>query len=471
VPTRILAFRDEDAYAPFKSGHDRDDVKILGQFLGHRDGNFITLNADPRFLGGFGVVFHEYVHYFVQHNLPGVPRWFNEGLAEYYSTFVVDGDAAVIGLPVERHLGWIRSHDDLEIASLLESSAETGRSHSTEKAGRFYAVSWGLVHYLFSKTTEHASQLADFFDRTARGEAPSSAFEMAFSIRIADLEERLREYFLGPSLPAARISLRDLEGAMTVEVVKTKPGDLLAILGDLLARQGLEQRAEVLYNLALDHDPDHAEAHAGLAFVRDLQSRFQEADELYLQALELGPEDARTYLLYGRHLLAQMPQVRADLGGESAAEVAEAARNAFSKAVDLAPDFAETHAMFGYTHLFAGDARRGLPHLEVARELLPGRSEVVFHLVQLHLRLAEFDRARALVDGALARIADEEMLYRAREEIERAELIHEANRALRDGRPDEGLRLLDDAISVTSDPQVRAELERQLQILQQRLER
>ncbi|MDH3743873.1 MAG: DUF1570 domain-containing protein, partial [Acidobacteriota bacterium] len=425
---------------------------------------------DPRFLSGLGVVYHEYVHYFVQHNLPTVPRWFNEGLAEYYSTFATDAEAAVVGLPVERHLTWIRTHDELGLAGLLESGGHTDERHRAGQVGQFYAVSWGLVHYLFSSDIERAGQLAEFFERTAQGEEPVRAFESALDTKIGDLEKALKAYFLGATLPAARIGLDRLDGAIDVRVEGTAPSDLFSLLGDLVVRQGLEQRAETLYSLSLAHDPDHAEAHAGLAFVRDLQSRLEEAEVLYRQALEMGPRQARSYLLYGRHLLARLPGAREEGGVEAAAALAEAAQLAFAQAADLDPEFAETHAMLGYSHLFTpGDAARGIAPLEKAQKLLPGRSDVVFHLLQLHLKLGHFDRARELTNGVLARIGGEDMVYRANEEIERASLIRAANEALREGRHEEGLRFLDNAIAVTSDPQVRAELERELHSLEARL--
>lgn len=478
VPTRILAFRDADSYTPFKTGRDGKGAQILGQFLGHRDGNFITLNADPRFLGGFGVVLHEYVHYLVQHNFPAVPRWLNEGLAEYYSTFRVDGDAALVGLGVERHVHWIRTHDDLRLADLLETTGRSGQVHPGDSdgdgdgVGRFYAVSWGLVHYLLSTGEDRGTQLADFLELAAAGEPPVAAFEQSFDLRLSDLEDDLEAYFLGPSLPAARVPLERLGSDFSVEIERTAPADLASTLGDLVVRQGQEARAEGFYNVALAYEPQHAEAHAGLAYVRDLQSRLAEAELLYQDALELGPADGRTYLLYGRHLLARMEEARREGDSIAAADHAAGARSAFRDGTRVAPEFAEISAMLGYSYLFtSGDPEAGIAPLEKARRLLPGRPDVVFHLLQLHLRLGDFDRARALAAGVLTRIGDEELVFKAREEIARAELLKAANEALADGRHEDGLRLLDDAIMATSDPEVRARLEVELRRIESRVER
>ena len=79
--------------------------------------------------------------------------------------------------------------------------------------------------------------------------------------------------------------------------------------------------------------------------------------------------------------------------------------------------------------------------------------------------------ARRLTDGVLTRIGDDELVYKAREEIARAELLRAANEALAEGRHEEGIRLLDDAIMATSDPDVRARLESELRRIESRHER
>jgi hypothetical protein len=107
-PTKIVAFRDSRAYAPYKTAPDTPGTRVLGQFLRHPDGNFLTIVADSRHVGAFAVIYHEFVHYLVDHNFPRVPLWFNEGLAEYYSTLTVEDGRVYLGRPVERHVRWLR---------------------------------------------------------------------------------------------------------------------------------------------------------------------------------------------------------------------------------------------------------------------------------------------------------------------------------------------------------------------------
>ena len=285
APTRFFAFRDAEAYAPYKTVGDARGVKILGQFLSHRDVNYMTLNADPAFLGSFSVVFHEYVHYFVQRNFPGVPRWFNEGLAEYYSTFAVEGSRAVVGRPVERHLRWLASNAELRIEDVIELPDEWQGFNEAQKAGRFYAVSWVLVHYLLSGGDERSDQLASFLAEVDAAGDARDAFETAFDIRLSDLEDELRNYLLTPALPAAAVALDELPASSVTSLDPAPAADLLTDLGGMLARMGREVEAERHLRLALDYAPDHPDAHAGLAYVRDREARVPEAEQLFLRAI------------------------------------------------------------------------------------------------------------------------------------------------------------------------------------------
>src|SRR5262249_38671532 len=45
------------------------------------------------------VLQHELTHFFVRQTLGGVPAWFQEGLAEYYSTLTVANGYAYFGIP------------------------------------------------------------------------------------------------------------------------------------------------------------------------------------------------------------------------------------------------------------------------------------------------------------------------------------------------------------------------------------
>ncbi len=465
APTKIFAFRDAESFDPYKTRAERGSARLLGQFLSHPDGSYITLDAGTRLVGAFEVIYHEYVHYFVRHNFPGVPLWFNEGLAEYYSTFAADGESAVLGRPVKRHLGWLERHGTADVGDILSVTQGSSEYHEGEAAGRFYALSWGLVHYLLSGESERLARAADLFLRLEAGEDPEEAFERTFDLRLSDLEDDLAAYLRGGELPQAEIPLTGLASAESVAARRMAPADVLTHLGDLLAHTGRTAAAERHFQLALDYRSEHPEAHTGLALVRDLESRFEEAEILYRDALRLGSGEALTHLLYGRHLLRVLPHTEP----EARPARAERARDMLGRAMDLDPNYGEAHVLFGTAHLAGdADAAPGIRALERARELLPSRLDVVVRLAELLARDQRFTRARQLIEHELAPRGDPEVVERTRRKVRRAELLHGADAALAEGDAERALELFDEAISVTSDPELRDEMEAQLRALQER---
>jgi tetratricopeptide (TPR) repeat protein len=75
--------------------------------------------------------------------------WFNEGLAEYYSTFTpaANGKTAMLGRPIARHVLLLRERF-LPIADLIAVDHGSPLYNEGERASIFYAESWALLHYL-----------------------------------------------------------------------------------------------------------------------------------------------------------------------------------------------------------------------------------------------------------------------------------------------------------------------------------
>ncbi len=508
VPTTFIAFRDRHSYAPFKPIPDGSNGSTQGYFLRHPDRNFLTLDASVGEGPGLAVIYHEFVHYLVAHNFDRVPRWFHEGMAEYYSTLAIEDDSVYLGRPILRHARWLQADDaDRKVRflshdfSLREVLAGESGSH-IRRADGFYAMSWTLVHYLLTSGTERLDQLADYLVRLRNGEDPDDAFENAFDLHLDQLEETLRAhaesalpatpgaYELGEDFPVTRLDLGELETPEEPVSEPLPPDEVLFHLGNLLLQLGHLEGAEGFFVEALERRPEHAEALAGLALLRALDGRLEEAELFFQDALEIGPADALTYLRYGRHLLARIVPEAARgilLGGPlpvnaaplpvnaltcdeailAVDELAATAREVLRGAVDRDREFAEPRVLLGYAYRFGEvDPQPGIVALQKARGWLPDRDELRSILIQLYLKNEDFARARRLERSIIGRDAEEARLW-ALEEIDRAEALQAAGKAFDEGRIEEALRFFDEAIAITGDQALRDRLAARLSWLEE----
>src|SRR5260221_3178732 len=162
VPTTVIVFKSDSSYKPFKV-----NPNVAGYFQPGEDVNYITLTTER---GSddqpFRIIFHEYVHLLVENTMGAtVPLWFNEGLAEYYSTFdITDEDRKVIlGDLVRNHVLYLREQKLLPLRTLFAVDYKSPYYNEGNKMNIFYAESWMLTHYLLQgEGQKRRTQLARF---------------------------------------------------------------------------------------------------------------------------------------------------------------------------------------------------------------------------------------------------------------------------------------------------------------------
>ncbi|MDY7092373.1 MAG: tetratricopeptide repeat protein [Acidobacteriota bacterium] len=467
VPTTIYVFADDRSFLPYKQGVRGEAQGVAGYFISHPLGNYVALDGSPR-ADPSRILYHEYLHYFIANNLPGVPLWFNEGLAEFYSTFEARGDRVELGRPLEHHLRWMQRHPNLSLADLFAVGVESDEYNESSRRGGFYAQSWALVHYLMVGDGERSEQLIRFLEQVVAGVEVDDAFHQAFDTDYRTLERELEAYLAQPSLPGLQLSVAGLKAATVPGTVTDLPrAETLYRLGDLLA-YAAPRRAEAArshFLEALELDPRHGGAWAGLGYLEDQTESWDDARGYYERALELAFGDFRIHYLYGRNLLAPWVGRRltaAELEGRAEREIA-AARGAFQRSLGLNPDFPEAWVGLGAAYALEPEAsERGLEALKQARRLLPSRGDVVFNLAVTYARLGRREEARAVIERDLARLGDEQMVEAATEAVLRADLEH-ASELLEAGRVEPALALLEEISELTSDPVWRLDLLRQLE--------
>jgi hypothetical protein len=213
VPLTIVAFKNDKNYyqsAPLRQGQPID---VSGFLLPGEDRNFIVLNLFE--LDSWCAVAHDFALLLLNYNYPAVPGWFDEGLAEYFSSIRLDDKKYEIGGDPELHsvvtqdlvenrqqvlnppkslteiLGgqvWLALPDLLTMKH--DTSTITEGTHHT----LFYAQSWMVMHYLLHE--KKLPETGTYFDLVENQHVPvEEAIQKAYGMTATQFDQAVKDYF------------------------------------------------------------------------------------------------------------------------------------------------------------------------------------------------------------------------------------------------------------------------------------
>lgn len=402
VPTRVVVFKNSSAFKPFMPVYQNKVSEVAGFFQPGSDINYISLTAELRDSYPYATVFHEFVHSLTNENTSKLPTWFNEGLAEYYSTFdITDGDKKVwLGKVVPNHVYLLRERNFLPLRQLLEINTGSADYNERDKKGVFYAQSWALVHYLMlGKNGQRRPQMLQFLGLLGKGMAPGMAFEQAFQTDYATIEKELREYISRSSYSVQVVTTDEkLQFDASMQAEPLAEANAQFYLGDLLLHMNRLGEAEEYLKRAISLDEKLAIAHASMGVMRMRQKRVAEAKQHLQQAVSLGSDNYWVHYYYAfalsregmdeNHFVMNYPP-----------EAAQAMREHLEKAIQLAPDFAESYYLMAFVNLVTGEKfDSAIGQLKRVLTLSPGRQEVAYLLAQVYMRQQKYDLARQTIE-------------------------------------------------------------------------
>jgi tetratricopeptide (TPR) repeat protein len=456
VPVHVYLFRDDRSFGPYRDALlQQRNAAVGGFFVSTRDAKFILLPAGAE---TDQLIYHELTHYFLDNTASGLPLWFGEGMAEFYSTFEARGDDVRIGAPITDHVLALRERF-LPLATLFAVDARSPEYNESSRRGLFYAQSWAFIHYLMQGGLERRQQLGTFATLSAQGKPPEEAFRLAFGTDYKAMEKELRLYVARPTMNYTKYSLDELK---TVDLAAPQPmtrAAMLTALGTVLAvHDGTLADALAFFDEAVRLDASLADAHAGRGAVLQAMGRVPDAHAAFERAVLLDSKDPNVYAAYGATLLERMYESANRPGGVSPAD-RKKARELFERATRLDPGSARAWAGLGATYAAdpGEDLEPGIAALEKSLTLGPSQDDVAVHLVRLYARAGRSDDARRLVDDVLANHRDPEVQREAREVLLLAE-VSRAEELFRNGKEREALEIARSVHAATSDERLRAHL-------------
>ena len=212
IPLTILAFKNDKSYFQLAPLHHGQPIDVPGFFLPGDDQDFIALNLFEE--ESWRAVAHDFAHMLLNYNYPPAQGWFDEGLAEYFSSIRLDNKQVQIGGDPELHpssaedlLG--NQHDThppksltellgaqvwLAIPDLFTMKHDTFTYNEGTHHTLYYAESWIVMHYLLHE--KNLSEIGTYFGLVLNQHVPvEDAIQKAFGMTSAQFEQAVKDYF------------------------------------------------------------------------------------------------------------------------------------------------------------------------------------------------------------------------------------------------------------------------------------
>jgi len=212
VPLTILAFKNDKSYyqlAPLRNGQP---IVVPGFLLPGEDQEFIALNlseAEP-----WRAVAHDFAHMLLNYNYPPAQGWFDEGIAEYFSSIRLDNKQVELGADPELQasvkedlIGNQRdTHPPKSLTELLGAEVwialpdlftmkhDTSTYNEGTHHTLYYAESWMVLHYLLHE--KKLPETGTYFNLVLNQHvAVEDAIQKAYGMSSAQLEKAVKDYF------------------------------------------------------------------------------------------------------------------------------------------------------------------------------------------------------------------------------------------------------------------------------------
>jgi len=384
APIVVHVFGSTRAYQPFMPLFNGKRVDVGGYFQPADGACYITLSTEAGEYA-YPVIFHEYVHLLVGTSLADVPVWFNEGLAEYYSTYQMYGQKeASLGRVKEEHVYDLRERF-IPLTELLAVDHRSPLYNEGDRRGIFYAESWALVHYLMIGNAQRKGQLTAYLQKYADGMPSGQAVREAFGVSEVELEKELRRYVSQSIYQSTKVTFAD-KVAIDKDWLVDQPSeaDGEAANADLLLALRRPEDAAARADAALKLQPDHARALAVLGRIRAADGQTEVATGLLDRAVQAaGDTDYLPAFYRARMLLRGEGKHSPDVTAASARQALEL----LERVTTLQPNLAEAHGLAAYAALVADDPRAAMTSAAAAFKLSQRHDFALMHArARVHLR-------------------------------------------------------------------------------------
>ncbi|MXP47125.1 DUF1570 domain-containing protein [Altererythrobacter luteolus] len=353
-----------------------ENSRYIGGFYVPRAGGSRAFVPDIRMsnrepTASMRTLLHEYAHHFmISGSRFAMPRWINEGAAEFFASakFPANGNV-VVGRPANHRANELFYADKVSVRELFDR--ELYAENRGKRYDAFYGRSWLLYHYL-TFNQERQGQMRAYLAALVGGQDALDAAQSAFG-DLDQLEDELDKYQRAKRMYNFTISPDKLEtGAITVREVSEGHDKVLPL--QIVSQRGVnrEEAIELLEEVReiAEEYPADAAVQAVLAEAEHDAGNYAEAIAAADRAIAANSGTKNAYIQKGYSLfrLAADAEDRGKAYGEAMVP--------FSKLNKLEND----HPL-PLIHYYRSYAERGLEPPEQAK-----------HALERAAQLAPFDQ-------------------------------------------------------------------------------
>jgi hypothetical protein len=474
-PLTILAFKNDKNYyqsAPLKQGQP---IGVLGFFVPGEDQNFIVLNLFE--MEPWRAVAHDFAHLLMNYNYPPVEGWFDEGLAEYFSSLRVDNQQVEIGGDPELNsiftgdlLGNQREISSpprsftelldgqvwLALPDLLTLKHDTSTFVEGTHHTLYYAQSWITVHYLLHE--KKLPETGTYFDLVENQRLPvEQAIQKAYGVTPDQFDKAVKDYFhsLTPLFTALDASKQKDSTADPRQVyhfpapvgpndsaIITKPmreNDAKALAAEVMTRiperrnLGLQELQALATIPEINASGKPVERKAARENIEDAPLVAAVGNEIAHRALawdhlQHGEFDAAAeelsdaaildqHDLWIRYYLALLKYRIAKVKHADIQGLPNMMQD-LRAVLDWYPEFADAYDLMAMARKEGGGSIAAMQAESAAIELSPRNQEYVYHLAEIYIEGKKWEAARALLER-LKTSSDSLVAAEAREQLTR----------------------------------------------------
>lgn len=479
-PLTILAFKNDRSYYQLAPLHQGRPIEAPGFLLTSEDQDFVALNVFEE--DSWRAVAHDFAIRMLSFNYPPTQGWFDEGLAEYFSSIHIDskqveigGDPELLPSVTENLVGNIQNVQPpksltellgaqlwLSLPDLFMMKHDTSARNEGTRHTLYHAESWIVMHYLLHE--KKLSETGTYFGLVLNQHVPvEDAIQQAYGMNSSELEQAIKKYFqsltgLQTAVAAARQDTPDpANPAQTFQTehfpVPVTPDDSV-----ITSKPMSEADARATYAGVQVRIPERREF--GLKTLQELTTTPTEADrrraeskpskrmgedEDKLPSNAIGNPLAHRFLIWDQIQHGQFDEAFSEINDTASLNPRDVwlryylsvakFRVAQAKQTDIPglanmmldlktvlewnPEMADAYDLLALARNYGGSSTAALQAERAAIDLSPRDELYLYHLAQIYVASKKWDAANALLER-LKNSANPQLAAQARELISRA---------------------------------------------------